>query len=52
MLTGNWYEYSASCYMDSLAPISALLENAERMTVEDIKEASSAAAKLIGNANA
>ena len=40
-----------SFVLDSLPPVSALLENAERMTVEDVKEASSAAAELIGNAN-
>ena len=37
--------------LDSLSPISAIMENLERMTVEDVREASSAAVKLIGNAN-
>lgn len=41
-----------SFVLDSLAPVSAMLENSERMTVEDVREASSAAAELIGNANA
>ena len=40
-----------SFMLDSLTPVSALLENAERMTVEDVKEASSATAELIGNVN-
>jgi flagellum-specific peptidoglycan hydrolase FlgJ len=38
--------------LDSLAPISALLEGHQEMTPEEIKEASSSAAELIGNANA
>ena len=38
--------------LDSLAPISCLLDHAEKMSVEDLREASSTAASLIGNANA
>ena len=41
-----------SFMLDSLAPISAMLENAGKMTVEDVREASSAAAELVGNVNA
>ena len=38
--------------LDSLAPVTTLMEEAERMSVEDIREASSTAAMLIGNGNA
>ena len=38
--------------LDSLAPVTSMLENAEQLSVEDVKEASSAAVSLIGNANA
>ena len=38
--------------LDSLAPVTSMLENAEELSVEDIKEASSATLSLIGNANA
>ena len=41
-----------SFMLDSLAPVSAMLENSEKMYAEDIREASSAATELIGNANA
>lgn len=37
--------------LDSLAPVTSLLERAERMSVEDIKDAASTAGMLIGNAN-
>ena len=37
--------------LDSLAPLSCLTDHADKMSVEDIREASSAAASLIGNAN-
>lgn len=37
--------------LDSLAPISCLMEHADKMSVEDVREASSSAALLIGNAN-
>ena len=40
-----------SFMLDSLALVSAMVENSKRMMVEDVREASSAAAKLIGNAN-
>ena len=38
--------------LDSLAPVTAILENAGKMTTREITEASSSAAALIGNANA
>ena len=37
--------------LDSLAPVTSLLERAERMSVEDIKDAAFTAGMLIGNAN-
>ena len=37
--------------LNSLAPVTAILENAGKMTMQDITKASSSAAALIGNAN-
>ena len=38
--------------LDSLAPVTVILENAGKITKLEITEASSSAAALIGNANA
>ena len=38
--------------LDSLAPLTAILENIGRMSVGEVKEASSTAVELLGNANA
>ena len=41
-----------SFMLDSLAPVSAILENVDRMMVEDVRRRHLHAAQLIGNANA
>ena len=38
--------------MDSLAPLTAILEYGDGMSVNEVKEASSTAVELLGNANA
>ena len=38
--------------LDALGPVTCMLEHAERLSIEDIRDASSATATLIGNANA
>ena len=38
--------------LDSLAPLTAILDNKDNMSIEDVKEASITAVELIGNANA
>ena len=38
--------------LDSLAPLTAILEYGYGMSVEEVKEASSTAVELLGNANA
>ena len=38
--------------LDPLAPLTTILDNTENMSIEEIKEASTTAVELIGNANA
>ena len=48
--TRSWLNCRLLCLI--LAPVSAMPENAERTSVEDVREASLTAAALIGNASA